>query len=834
MLRPPSPRVQFSLLATLVSFACGIGLAGCDRTGELAKSKSEGTGHFVAADREATDLLERCAAAYARLSSYSDAGRVVLTYKVDGETAQDTAPLSVAIERPNRLGLHAYQVTAGVTENRFRMRLTSDQDSPVRSQVVSRALPERIDNTWLMLDSVAAQHLSAGLAGAPPQLDLLLSEQPFRNLLDESATVSQDGQGSEAGKSFEILKIVRGEAKFRLWIDTKTSLLRRIELPTATLPAGMLADKRISDIRLSIEFDDVIANSKVNWSDWQVPIVALDQMVRYFVAPPEIALDQRLGKAIPAFRLNTVDELSIDSSKRARAGDIQLFVWLADHPSCRTTAEHINQSLKQLPQEVRDQVEAVAVWAEPSPPTGMTFGDLAQAWQVSMPIVVDKDALGRDLLGVVEAPTIVILDRQHRLQFFQERAHPLLPQALPELLTRLVSGESLADTMNEKAREEHERFVAQLWLARASDGAVGAFTRPNPYVPQLMSLKEQSRKVVEQSIVAMTADALHNVWILKADGKVERLDSVGRTQETYTTDWITKEAALVSGSSELARMAVDDKAKFVAVSTSASRGLRVLDTTTRKTSSIALGSGQAITDFRWLASAQGSRLAAITDAGRTVLIDPTRDQQLSGQSPSRPLALLDRTTKDTAASGYVILADGRIEPVVLKETNGAKPAVTAKPVSTNSSAAFNPVIERQLQFTPGNGPWSVWQGKESSATLARGLLAHDEPAVFLLDHELRQLWHAPLPLNDASDSFLASVAHDPVSGQPLWVAVQPQQTLHFFRADGKLVDHCQLDEAVRGVALIPNGNELHLWLAHRQSLVHYKLHEAPTPNASQR
>lgn len=820
MVQSPRFHAFFGLLALLLLVASVGGLAGCDRTAELAETKSSRPGHFTATDSAAADVLERSAAAYRRLLRYSDAGRVVLTYKVDGETAQDVAPLAVAFERPNRLGIKAYQVTAGTSENRFRMRLTSDTSSPLRSQVVSRARPERIDTSWLMIDSVAAEHLAAGLAGPPPQLDLLLGDQPFRTLLDGSADVSLDGQGAERGKTFHIVKVMRGEAKTRLWIDSQSSLLRRIELPTASLPPGMLQDQRISDIHLSIELDDAAPDDEISWSDWQVPSQALDQPVRYFVAPPEVALDPRLGKTVPAFRLAAVaGEGEVDTSRPAADVRIQMLVWLADHPSCRATVQQIGQALAALPENVRSRIAPAAVWAEPNAPAGTTFANLAEKWEIAMPIVIDKDALGRDLLGVAEAPTIVILDSQHRLQFFQERAHPLLAQALPDLLRRLVDGESLATVMTENARAEQERFVAQLWLARAGDAAPGAFAVPKPYGPQTVRLSQPKRQSSPSTIVVMNRDAQHNLWVLKADGQLECLDSSGKPQATFDTDW--KMAA--RDQPALTRLAIDGNAKFVAAHGQSASELSILDVSSRKASTVSLGAGQIITDFRWMETPQGSRLAAITDAGRTVLIDPVLDQQLSGQSPGRPIALLEASATGAGASGYVILADGRIEPVVEEGRGTAMPAVAAKPVSTGGAAVVSPVVQRQLKFVPAAGPWSIWHGNHTSATLARGLVARDDPAVFLLDDQLRQVWHAPLPISDGGDGFLASVADDPVSGQPLWVVSQPAQTLHFFRVDGNLVDHCQFPEPIRGLALVPSGNELHLWIAHPNSLDQYRI-----------
>jgi hypothetical protein len=402
------------------------------------------------------------------------------------------------------------------------------------------------------------------------------------------------------------------------------------------------------------------------------------------------------------------------------------------------------------------------------------------------------------------------------LQFFQERANPLLAQALPEMLTRLATGENLAKTMSDRMQSEQARYAAQLWLARSSDCAPGAFTKPEVYPPQFINLSEIQRHATARPICALSSDARDNLWTLTTDGRLERRDNRGESQADYATDWSC-------GPNDVVRLAIDAQARYVAMRGTTTNQLQVLDTESKKTSTIALGTGQAVTDFRWLGTASGSQLAAITSAGRTVLIDPTRNQQHSGQSSSPPVALLDRAEDDKLASGYAILADGRIEPVIMEDQAGAKQAALAKPVSTGEPQTASPIMQRQLKFTPAAGPWTMWREAKNAATLARGWIARDEPAAFLLDEQLRQRWHAPLPITDQADAFCAAVAHDPVSGQPLWVVAQPKTTLHFFRADGGLVDHCQLDEPIRGLALVPDGNELHLWIAHPQSLMHYRL-----------
>ncbi len=202
--------------------------------------------------------------------------------------------------------------------------------------------------------------------------------------------------------------------------------------------------------------------------------------------------------------------------------------------------------------------------------------------------------------------------------------------------------------------------------------------------------------------------------------------------------------------------------------------------------------------------------------------------------------------QEKLASGYVILDSGRIEPIIIEDQPGALQTgeqtiknaqatesgknAKVKAVSTKSAATAepatmlaSPINDQQLKFKPAEGPWSSWRDDQHSFTLARGWIGKDEPAVILLDSELRQLWHAPLPLTTNAGRMLVSVARDPVSGLATWCASQPGSTIHFFRADGQIVDHSQFEEPVTGLGLIPVGNELHLWVSHAQSLHQYRL-----------
>ncbi len=501
----------------------------------------------------------------------------------------------------------------------------------------------------------------------------------------------------------------------------------------------------------------------------------------------------------------------------------------------------------------------------------MTFASLKKQWHIDVPLVHDNGEIGRDVLAIAEAPTLIVLDSKHRLQMLQPRANPMLPDVLPDMLMRLVKGENLAAVAQSQLQTQQERFTADLWQARASDSQTGAFTQPGAYAFGQMKLEQLQTVPITASVLTLQDDAQHNLWLLQADGKLVQLNPQGKSQREFATGL----ESMVSGAkaADTARIAVDDGTKYAAISmspgssdaaaVSAAQGdrLHIIDLNSRRWSAVELGS-QRLSDFRWLGTPVGLRLAAITSSGKTVLIDPAKLEQHSGQSHPPPLALLPRVAEEALTSGYVILKDGRIEPLIVQDEGGAKAAKLAEPQGASSepqgasrgSSASNhsklnpldktkatgePVLRslglesrateasrlavKQLQFTPAAGPWIQWRDPKHTLTLAKGWLASDEPAVFVLDDQLHQLWHAPLPIRDGAEICGASVATEPTSGQAIWVIATRDAHLHLFRADGQLVDHCQLLSAVRGVAWLPIGQELRLWVAQAGQLIEYRI-----------
>ncbi len=809
-----------------------IALAGCDRSDEIARQNSGPKGRDVRLTSQALSprmTLEECVAAYGKLTSYEDSAYVRLQYQVDGKPVEDRAPLSVAWDDSGRLGLRAYSVQAGPTQGRWRLRL-GDGESLVPDQVLSRAIPKHVDFAWLLADPLVGQSLSAGMAGFPPQLDLLLGEQPMGGLLDDSAMLSFEKQQVVDGRACHVISIVRGGLAYRLWIDQATMLLRRLLVPNVNVAPQMLADRRVTGILLTVELEGIRTNSTVDWQRFAVQSRPDDLLVNHFVPAPPAMDTGGLGQRLPAFHLSDASGREVYRSVDGRSGrKATVLMWLADHPACRVAAEQLAEAARTLRADGmvgEGAVEFVPIWAEPEPPPGLTYEQLAAAWQLPGKLALDRSAMGRDLFRVQEAPTLVVLDANNRLQLREARTNPLLGQLLPPLLVRLAQGEDLATEMQAQQERELAHFEAELRMATAVD-APGV--RPVPkesYPPRQTRMIEIQRTPSLSDAVAATVDSQQMIWTLYDDGVLERREVLAGAGHRYQTRWTRGQGG---------RLLVSPNSDFVATSSAGGSLIQVFSTQSKQNRKIQLEPDVAVTDFCWL-TLQGSRsprLAVVTSDDQTILLDPLNHEQLSGRCPSQPLAIVSRAPIHSSVGGYVVLANRKVEPLQLSSDSAhdrlqrpqsRAPGRGASHTLPNPASSGKSATVRQLGFQPASGPWFPWHDDGGTLILARGWLAQDEPAVFMLDAALNQLWHYRMPLRaNTRYGQNGSVARDPATGQPIWVVMEPDNTIHILRADGAAGDHFRPQEELRGVAVVPNGNRLVLVLIHPGESVSYEL-----------
>ncbi len=817
--------LRWPLLVRLVRFVCLLAIGawlGCDRSSEMMHAERDDSpsgSRLVSARVSPRATIDECLATYRRLNSYQDKAQVVLRYRMDGKPQVDRAPLSVAWHRDGRLGLRVYGIQAGPSAGRWRLRLNSNNSS-TGAQVLSRAVPESLDFSWLLADPVVAQQLAAGLAGFPPQLDLLISETPFEGLVNDAAQLTFRQPTSIDGRACHVISIhQRGPRELletRLVIDQATMLLRRITLPLVDLPAQFRSDQSIYDVQLSIELRDVRTNEAVEWGAYEVRPSPDELLVNHFVLPPVPVNTQGVGERVPAFRLTGVDGQEVyNSSSRHASQRCTVLMWLADHPACQVAAEQLTAAAKTIHAAGMDErVEFVCVWAEPQPPANLTFDDLATNWNLPGSLAIDRDALGRDLFGVHEAPTLVVLDSNNRVQLRESRTNPVLSQVLPKLLTRVAQGDDLAAQLIRESDQLQLRYRAEKQLAQAVEARRDSAEKLDlpAYAPLIAEIKELD-SFSHAPVAATTQDAEHSLWLLHESGRLSRSRDPARqvgSEPQFEPPWRPDVGS---------RIVTSPTSDYVVLLQPDRSQIEIFSTSSRQNRIVSLG-GELPLDLKWmtLAGAHESRLAVITDRRKTILLDPGNHEQLSGRCPADPVALLASQGDQQTVAGRVVLSDRSVQPIHLSQDSAQRslPLLgrSASHALPAPAAASEQAAER-LTFQPAGAPWHTIQHLDSEWILARGWLARDEPALFMLDKDLAPQWHFRIGLQpDGVPAPRLCAAIDPASGLPVWMMVDADQTIYLMRADG-LSDHFRVERPLTGIALTPSGARLLLCLTFR-------------------
>lgn len=798
----------------LIAVVLGLGmLAGCDRSKpapskEMVKAtepaKASNNDVLVSQALSPKSTIQECLSAYGRLRSYQDNAYVALRYDSNGQTYRDRAPVRIAWERDGQIGFQVYSVRAGPGENRWRLRIDRE-DLADPNQVLSRAKPKQVDFSWLLADSVVSQSLSAGLAGFPPQFDLLLSEKPLSGLINASAQLAFRSSEQIDGRACHVIDVTRQRLTYRLFIDKASMMLRRMKLPAENLPAEIRDNINVTKLSLCIEFEGIQTNRAVDWAEFEVDTKASDLMINHFVAVPPTTNVDVLGIKVPAFELRDASGAIAFRALSQNSSDqkIRVLVWLADHPTSEVASEQLRQAWEiwQTIPEFKGRVELIPIWAEPKPPKGETFATLKQRQEFASVLALDNRALGRDLFSIEEAPSVVILDGQNRVQRVESGVNPVLGQLLTDSLQRLLDGEDLAIQQIAQARDLNRRYEAELrralTLDRKLDRRTIALSR---YSPQFFDLNALETVETGGEVVLAVNGPNQRLWELNRDGRLTvREPRSPKVELEFHPEWTLTDDA---------EMLVAPGARFIAYASSAKKTVQIFDLETQRNQTVSLRIEAPPNQFTWLAlhGSDVPRLAAITANNELLLLDPANHEQLSGRCPTAPVAFLTKPDQSGTVQGQIVLADGRIESLRLdpQSTHQALPLLGRKAAFSSGPSSE----EKKLAFEPDFGPWVTWRNDEKARTLARGWLAKDEPAVFMLGDDLRPMWHFRTPLSHGAGAPIrASVTQDPATGLAIWAFCDAEQTIYILREDA-VVDHFRVRDDFVGLGMHRSGSDL--------------------------
>lgn len=456
----------------LLSLSLGLVLLGCSKDsntsqeskGNAGKSGSAAVTDLTPAstDRQPSpdDLLERVIQRYQKATAYNDRGEVTLRYRANDRLFVDTAPYQVQFVRDQRLNLEVYQTRVDSVDGRFRANIDGSAVPELQSQFVDRGIADGVNWDELTSDQALHESMAQGLGRYPLVVELLLAPDPLaafgdrtsfpRRLLDNEEIHGHDCVG---------LRIDTQEGPFDLWVDSKSLAVRRVVFPVEDIAQKMAAESGATDIRVVAEF----RGAEFGAPDPGEVLRPLepdkdDHVVAHFVVPPEPLPTNLLGKSVPVFEMAFLDGQPFQSAQIE--GQITVFHWFVDHPSCQASLKLFDEVAGRFAEEDKITFYAVCVATDDTPMEEIRA--LTERWGVTVPILRDSDAVGRDTFQIPALPAIIAIGADSRLQIYEITFIPKIDELLGEALDKLLTGTDLADEVLTRFEEAQRRYNESL------------------------------------------------------------------------------------------------------------------------------------------------------------------------------------------------------------------------------------------------------------------------------------------------------------------------------------------------------------------------------------
>ena len=428
---------------------------------------------------EASAVLRQMEQAYRDAENYSDRARVVLRYRERGDIRTDEAPLAVAVRLPNELRVEAYYSVVVSNGRQLLAKISDEKSGDIDGQILNRELSGELMLEQVYQDGTLREAMTSGMAGQPLQLNLLYADDPLKSVFAQEAKLQLLEPAVSDGHNCYRVVAAGTEGEFVFWIDGATFVLRRLDYPAAALLPDLAQADFVQDLSLQVEFRGATFTPTFDSATFQLDIAANAKRVRAFVLPPHPLPTTLFGKSTADFACYALDGAKV--GQKSLLGKTVVLLWFNNHPACRSTIEQFSQVYASR----RDDDTAVffAVSTEPTRVSNSQLEATLTAWNVTVPLLRDLDACGRDLLGIPWTPTMIVLGVDGNVQIFEVGANANLAEELPTILNRLRQGDDLASEIiadHFDQTESYARTLAAAMAETASPTTAPATTEPSP------------------------------------------------------------------------------------------------------------------------------------------------------------------------------------------------------------------------------------------------------------------------------------------------------------------------------------------------------------------
>jgi len=798
-------------------------LIGCGGTSSPSTPSAEG--ETTVDGLTAAELVEKMYGTYRQAKSYTDNASYVRQAVLRGEGVERETTffqMSLAFERPNKLRFRFHEAGGGASDG-HDYDVASD-GTKVRSSAssVPRQVHEAIAPIALTPENFIPEPemrvaiLGVSLENLYPPLLMLLADPKQRSIFPGESDLQFLDEQKLGDVDCYRVRMSSPSGKRILWIDKKSTLLRRMELPIQSQMKLLNPDDMFSQIAIYVDFEENTLDAQIDAATFELEVPEEARRVRRFIPPAPAGPSPDLGKPVGDFQFATLDGEEVN--QKTLAGKLVVFdFWFTGCPPCKLQTP----ILEKVYQAFKDN-EEVAFYSVSTDPPRVPSDVVAKTmvdWGGSMPVLRDSESSGYKHLKIRATPSVVLLDRKGRLQMFQPGMHrqsgPLIAA-----IQKLVDGEDLAAN----AKAEHERQLVEyeqvLDAATIKDSIVSVDVArpeiPPRRLPEHLQVEQLWQSTTEQlkqpgDVLALEGEASlalegeTRVVVLDAGAEIVAFDAAGAILGRYA---LPEHSEQRNG---FLRSSVDSEGqRWVLASGVGWQQVFLFNQQWEPTLSFPDEAHSGIGDVL---------LADVADSGTPIMavgywgglgvqggaIDGRRlwsNRRLDHvvQLTAGPTASGQRQIWCTSTRGTVMQLSADGKPV--KELYVAGHSLMAVAVAeTESSARFCGLA------VAGVGQYSV--------------------VGFDLEGSVQ--WEYELPQGEYTRQVPRIQPARLTKENNAWLVAAANGSLHWLSPDGKRIDQFHYGEALTGVALSYADDSTTLWIATEKNLTAWKVESPATP-----
>jgi len=406
------------------------------------------------------ELIEKMRGVYREANSYADNASVVF-YAVlratGGEQETPYTRTSVAFERPNKLSM-TYQKTVSNQEQEEYKLASNGAYVRAATNELADQIHEAISPLEFSADNFIPEPALRGallqnsIENTLPQLALLFEKDSERPIFPGEEKSHVLAEANLDGKPYHRIALESPAGKRVLWLDQTNFTLRRMEIPIDNQRQLINARNQYSKVSVWIDFENVMIDAEIDVEIFELAVPTGARRVRRFIPPPPAGPPAYLGKPAGEYVFQTLDGETLTPTTLAGKVTVLDF-WSTICSPCKAQAPVLNQVYEHYKDS--DEVAYYAVSTDGAVVSNEVVAKTMASWGGGMPVARDLKQTGYHELNVRQTPTLLLVDREGRLQVFQAGAHQK-PEPLINAIQRMVDGEDLVV----KDRETHAKFVS--------------------------------------------------------------------------------------------------------------------------------------------------------------------------------------------------------------------------------------------------------------------------------------------------------------------------------------------------------------------------------------